>query len=49
LFELVRTRPVFDGDGNVQLMVTATEKPSRNLEYGVTKSLYTGEWEGEMR
>ena len=26
----------------------ALEKPSRNLEYGVTKSLYTGEWSGEM-
>ena len=49
LFELVRTKPVKDKNGNVQLMVQATEKPTRNLEYGVTKSLYTGEWEGEVR
>jgi outer membrane protein assembly factor BamA len=49
LFELVRTKPTKDKNGNVQLMVQATEKPTRNLEYGVTKSLYTGEWEGEVR
>ncbi|GMH66298.1 hypothetical protein TrRE_jg2737 [Triparma retinervis] len=47
LFELVRTKPTKDKNGNVQLVVQATEKPTRNLEYGVTKSLYTGEWEGE--
>ena len=48
LFNLVRTRPTMDESGDVQLVVVAEEKPNRNLEYGVTKSLYTGEWEGEM-
>jgi hypothetical protein len=35
-------------DGTVQLHIVATEAPSRHLEYGVGKSLYTGGWEGEL-
>lgn len=35
-------------DGTVQLQILATEAASRHLEYGVTKSLYTGSWEGEI-
>jgi len=35
-------------DGSVQLQILATESPPRHLEYGVSKSLYTGAWEGEI-
>lgn len=35
-------------DGSVQLRIVATEAPARNLEYGVTKSLYNNIWEGEV-
>ncbi|CAB9508551.1 expressed unknown protein [Seminavis robusta] len=35
-------------DGSVQLQILATEAPPRHLEYGVSKSLYTGSWEGEV-
>ena len=35
-------------DGTVQLQILATEAPPRHLEYGVSKSLYTGAWEGEI-
>lgn len=35
-------------DGSVQLQIMATEAPARHLEYGVSKSLYTGSWEGEV-
>ena len=35
-------------DGTVQVQVVAQEAPPRNLEYGVSKSLYTGKWEGEL-
>lgn len=36
--------PVQMGDGTVQLQVLCQESPPRNLEYGVSKSLYTGHW-----
>jgi len=39
--------PVRAPDGSVVLRVVATEAPARNLEYGVTKSLYNDIWEGE--
>jgi outer membrane protein assembly factor BamA len=32
----------------VQLQILATEPPPRNLEYGISRSLYTGSWEGEV-
>jgi len=40
--------PVQMGDGTVQLQVLCQESPPRNLEYGISKSLYTGNWEGEL-
>jgi len=39
-----RASPVQMSDGTVQLQVLAQEAPPRNLEYGITKSLYTGHW-----
>ena len=36
--------PVQMEDGTVQLQVLAQESPPRNLEYGLSKSLYTGHW-----
>ena len=36
--------PVRMNDGTVQLQVLCQEAPPRNLEYGVSKSLYTGHW-----
>lgn len=35
-------------DGSVQLQILCTEAPSRHLEYGISRSLYTGSWEGEV-
>jgi len=35
-------------DGSIQLHIIAQEAPPRNLEYGVSRSLYTGSWEGEL-
>jgi len=40
--------PVLMSDGTVQVQILAQEPPPRNLEYGVQKSLYTGNWEGEL-
>lgn len=37
-----RAGPVQMADGTVQMQVLAQESPPRNLEYGVSKSLYTG-------
>ena len=34
--------------GTVQLNIVAQEAPTRHLEYGLGKSLYTGSWEGEL-
>eukprot|EP00814_Leptocylindrus_danicus_P016343 CAMPEP_0116020056 /NCGR_PEP_ID=MMETSP0321-20121206/9582_1 /TAXON_ID=163516 /ORGANISM="Leptocylindrus danicus var. danicus, Strain B650" /LENGTH=620 /DNA_ID=CAMNT_0003490699 /DNA_START=213 /DNA_END=2075 /DNA_ORIENTATION=+ len=45
---VLRTTPERLKDGTVQLQVIASEPPPRNLEYGVTKSFYTGGWEGEV-
>lgn len=39
-----RTNPVQMGDGTVQMQVLCQESPPRNLEYGISKSLYTGHW-----
>lgn len=39
-----RASPVQMEDGTVQLQVLAQEAPPRNLEYGLSKSLYTGHW-----
>jgi len=40
--------PIRLEDGSAQLRIIAEESPQRRIEYGVTKSLYTGAWEGEM-
>ena len=32
----------------MQLHILATEAPPRNLEYGISNSIYTGSWEGEV-
>jgi len=45
--KVLRATPERMPDGTVQLQILATEAPPRNLEYGLTKSLYTGSWEGE--
>lgn len=45
---IFRASPVRLQDGSVQLQVVAQESPPRNLEYGIQKSLYTGNWEGEL-
>jgi len=44
----VRPVPTLQGD-TVELEIIATEnKPYLSLEYGVTKSLYSDQWEGEL-
>jgi outer membrane protein assembly factor BamA len=46
---ILRASPERDArDGTVQLRILATEAAPRNLEYGISKSLYTGSWEGEV-
>eukprot|EP00815_Leptocylindrus_aporus_P009194 CAMPEP_0116057496 /NCGR_PEP_ID=MMETSP0322-20121206/4641_1 /TAXON_ID=163516 /ORGANISM="Leptocylindrus danicus var. apora, Strain B651" /LENGTH=630 /DNA_ID=CAMNT_0003541509 /DNA_START=35 /DNA_END=1927 /DNA_ORIENTATION=+ len=45
---ILKCTPARTNDGKVQLQVIAAERPPRNLEYGVTKSFYTGSWEGEV-
>lgn len=45
---ILKASPEPTRDGAVQLHILATEAPPRNLEYGITKSLYTGAWEGEV-
>ena len=39
-----KAQPVKMSDGSVQVQVLAQESPSKNLEYGIQKSLYTGNW-----
>lgn len=45
---VLRASPERMRDGSVQLHIVAQEAPPRNLEYGVSRSLYTGSWEGEL-
>jgi hypothetical protein len=45
---IVRATPQPLPDGTVQLQIVAQEAPTRHLEYGLGKSLYTGLWEGEL-
>lgn len=33
----------------VQLRMIVKERPLRNMEYGVSRSTYTGKWEGELK
>ena len=46
--KVVRATPQPMSDGTVQLNIVAQEAPTRHLEYGLGKSLYTGSWEGEL-
>ena len=46
--KVLRATPERMPDGTVQLQILAIEAPPRNLEYGLSKSLYTGSWEGEV-
>ena len=46
--KVLRATPERMPDGTVQLQILAIEAPARNLEYGLSKSLYTGSWEGEV-
>jgi hypothetical protein len=46
--QVLRATPQPMQDGTVQLHILATEAPTRHLEYGLGKSLYTGSWEGEL-
>jgi len=40
--------PTMLKDGTVQLQLMVQEAPPRHLEYGLARSLYTGQWEGEI-
>jgi hypothetical protein len=44
----LRASPERLSDGTVQLQLIVQEAPARNLEYGLSKSLYTDSWEGEI-
>ena len=45
----VRPVPTGEDDNTVSLEIIATKnKPYVSLEYGVTKSLYSDQWEGEF-
>lgn len=44
----LRANPQRLPDGTVQLQLIVQEAPARNLEYGLSKSLYTDSWEGEI-
>ncbi|GMH81329.1 hypothetical protein TL16_g08896 [Triparma laevis f. inornata] len=46
-FEHIKAKISSSNSEEVRIDVTVVEKPSRNLEYGVNKNLYSGEWEGE--
>ncbi len=42
-------RPIPDSDNTATLEIIASEnKPYASIEYGVTKSLYSDQWEGEL-
>jgi outer membrane protein assembly factor BamA len=45
---VLRASPERLQDGTVQLQLFVQEAPPRHLEYGITKSMYTGSWEGEL-
>lgn len=45
---VLQTSPLLMPDGTLQFHIAATEAPSKQLEYGVGRSVYTGGWEGEL-
>lgn len=46
--KVMHAAPKTVDDGTVQLQILVNEAPPRHLEYGLSKSLYTGDWEGEL-
>lgn len=46
--QVYQTAPLAKEGGTVQLNIAATEAPSKSLEYGFGKSLYSDVWEGEI-
>ncbi|GAX21195.1 hypothetical protein FisN_10Hh317 [Fistulifera solaris] len=45
---VLQAAPKTVDNGTVQLQMLVHEAPPRHLEYGLSKSLYTGDWEGEL-
>jgi hypothetical protein len=45
---VLQVTPRAVGGDAVQLHIVATEAPTKHLEYGIGKSLYSGGWEGEF-
>ena len=46
--KVLQAAPKTVDNGTVQLQILVHEAPPRHLEYGLSKSLYTGDWEGEL-
>jgi hypothetical protein len=46
--EILQAEPARLEDGTIQFRIICRERPVRNLEYGVSKSLFNNKWEGEM-
>lgn len=46
--KVIQAVPQTVSDGTIQLQMVVQEAPPRHLEYGLSKSLYTGDWEGEL-
>ena len=46
--EVLQAEPVRLEDGSIQFRIICRERPVRNLEYGVSKSLFSNKWEGEL-
>lgn len=44
-FEHIKAKISSSNSEEARIDVVVVEKPSRNLEYGVNKNLYSGEWE----
>ena len=47
--QILQASPRRMNDGSVQLYLVGEELPFRNLEYGLSNNLYTGQWEGELQ
>lgn len=46
--QILQNSPQPTGDGGICLQVYVTEPPPRHLEYGISKSVWTNSWEGEV-
>ena len=49
LFDVVSCNPILNDNGTISLVLEGCEKKCNHIEYGVTKSLYSKSWEGEMK